>query len=482
MAEAAAGDRASASELERPRLAARTAFATLGAALFASVVIPGSRVGLGLALASQAVLAAAALGAARRSGPRRVGLLTGAALLTLTPLLRDASWLVTIDLLLALVLAVMALGGADSLAGHARAGLTFIPNLVIGPLAAVGSAFARAPEIGSGAPASLARAGLITAGLLTVFIALFVSADPAFAQLYDDLTPSLGELDLPARIGVALIALAVGGALALAVAWRDEGPPFAEPTRRLGPLEWGAALVALVVVFAGFVAVQFVVLFGGRDHVLETAGLTYAEYARQGFAQLVLAAVLVLAVIAAAVRLSRTETKGQRLALHSLLAALAILTLVILASAAHRLDLYVDAFGATRARLQAISGCTVIAGVLIVSVVALFTPDRRWLTHAIAGVVALVALGLTAINPDGLIAQRNVDRYQHSGRFDVGYNAGLSADATPALTELPAPLAAQTMERQKLRLALPDGFWGTNVGRNRARDALVSRHQLVESP
>ena len=63
----------------------------------------------------------------------------------------------------------------------------------------------------------------------------------------------------------------------------------------LGRLEWALPLGALVVLFAGFVALQLTTLFGGERHVLETAGLTYAEYARSGFAQLLAVAALTLA-------------------------------------------------------------------------------------------------------------------------------------------------------------------------------------------
>jgi len=46
---------------------------------------------------------------------------------------------------------------------------------------------------------------------------------------------------------------------------------------RLSLLEWLIPLSLLNALFAAFVIVQFAVLFGGHDHVLETAGLTYSE-------------------------------------------------------------------------------------------------------------------------------------------------------------------------------------------------------------
>jgi hypothetical protein len=44
--------------------------------------------------------------------------------------------------------------------------------------------------------------------------------------------------------------------------------------RRFGQAEWVLPIAALVLLFAGFVVVQVAVLFGGRRHVLTTAGLS----------------------------------------------------------------------------------------------------------------------------------------------------------------------------------------------------------------
>ncbi len=78
-------------------------------------------------------------------------------------------------------------------------------------------------------------------------------------------------------------------------------------------LDWLLALGALIALFAAFVALQLATLFGGHEHVLRAAGLTYAEYARQGFGQLIAAAALTLAVIAAAADDLRRRERRHRL-------------------------------------------------------------------------------------------------------------------------------------------------------------------------
>ena len=82
-----------------------------------------------------------------------------------------------------------------------------------------------------------------------------------------------------------MLVAGLAGALVLTAA----APAVAGPRRgapRLGRTEWRIALVALDALFAAFVVLQLTTLFGGDEHVLRTAGLTYAEYAREGFAQL----------------------------------------------------------------------------------------------------------------------------------------------------------------------------------------------------
>ena len=456
---------------ERVHPTSRAALAVVGAAALAGILVPGSRAGLGLTIAAMAILVAALVDVRVRSDRWRVAMLLAAELLLLAPLLRDAAWLVTWDVLASLALATVALADARSWSGYGRAAGRYAVDLITGTEAVVRLTAGRVPWRGEGI-GSVARGLFLAVLLVSLFAGLFAWADGAFAHLFGNAFPDLDELGIWERIGVALLALVVGSALALVSRHpTDESEP-AEPEGALGPAEWGIALVALVALFAAFVGVQAVVLFGGQHHVLDTAGLTYAEYAREGFWQLLVVAGLVLAVVALAVRFAKPQSPFQRRLLRGLLAALCVLTLVVLASAVHRLDLYVDTFGATRARLQAALACAWVAGVLIATAVSLFTPSRRWLPRSIAALSASLAIAFTLANPDGLVAQRNVDRYEAGGRLDEGYNARLSADATPTLAELPDAVATKVLAEQRERLTGVDGIWGYNVGRARARSTL----------
>jgi Domain of unknown function (DUF4173)/Calcineurin-like phosphoesterase len=97
---------------------------------------------------------------------------------------------------------------------------------------------------------------------------------------------------------------------------------------------------------------------------------------------------------------------------------------------------------------------------------------RRFAPAAIVGsAVALLALSLA--NPDGLIAERNVQRWRASGRLDVRYLQMLSADAAPAISELPLALERAALEPLAERLAAGDPWSSLNVSRRRAREIVA---------
>ena len=111
------------------------------------------------------------------------------------------------------------------------------------------------------------------------------------------------------------------------------------------------------------------------------------------------------------------------------LGLLCALTLVVVVSALHRMQLYQEAYGFTQARLVV----DVFEGWLGVVVLAVALAGvvswGAWVARfaLVTGVVGL--LGIAAINPDAWIAQRNIDRYEETGKLDTVFLSTLSDDA-----------------------------------------------------
>jgi hypothetical protein len=317
----------------------------------------------------------------------------------------------------------------------------------------------------------MSRPYLRGAGLASVvvlpFAALFLTGDAAFAALADEIPrPDLSSV--PAR--VLTFALVLAAALGLGLAARHPASGREAAVRRLSFVEWLIPLALLDVLFLAFVLVQVTVLFGGHDRVLRTSGLTYAEYARSGFWQLLAAAGLTFVVVRAAGVLAAPRNRRERLVLQVLLSVFGLLTLVVLASALHRLHLYEDAYGLTRARLLA-ETVTLWLGALLVLVVGA-TCARRGVGWAAVLGTALALLAFSLSNPDRRIAERNVARWHEIGKLDVVYAGSLSADAVPVLVTLPPHLRGVTTAAARNRLADGDPWSSANRSRATARRLL----------
>lgn len=439
----------------------------LGVGLLAAVVLPERDHGLGTSLVLLGV-GGTAFVLARRTRFTTAAFVLGVALVAMFTV-RDAAWVDVLCMLGAgavacvalvdarAVLAVLASGFAPLLAG--LRGLPWLGRTVRG-VGRVGDLW---PVI---------RTAVLSLLLVGVFGALFASADALFASWADAVVPDLSVETFAPRLAVLLI---VGGGT-LAAAYVALNPPRVErlaagpatPVAR--PFEWLVPLLLVVALYVGFVAAQATVMFGGHEFLRRTTGLTYAEHVHQGFGQLTVATVLTLGVVAVAARKAGRDDASQRLLLRLVLGSLCLLTLVVVASALYRMHVYEEAYGFTRLRLLVSVFEGWLGLVVLLVLVAGIRLRGRWLPRAVVLTGAGALLALAALNPDGYVAERNVERYLETGKVDWAYLAGLSADAVPALRALPAEAQACLLQPR----GESDGWLEWNLGRARAGDVEVA--------
>ena len=336
--------------------------------------------------------------------------------------------------------------------------------------------------------------------LLLIFGALFAAADAVFANLLQGMFAWVQDYpQLLARLILSLILSWLALGLARRAFTARKNPPVLEDYANLDFLHLGAptAITALALVdllFLGFVLVQAVYLFGGSDTLART-GLTYSDYARRGFFELVTVATLVLGLILLMDWLTRFVAGRGRRIINLLHGGLIALTLVILASALFRMRLYQQEFGLTELRFYTTAFMLwlgIVLAWLAVTVLRVRAPAgddpgrRRFAFGALVVSLALV-VALDLINPDALIARTNLTRAAAGvGQpLDAEYLAQtLSADAVPAVV---AGLAAVSDPAVQAKLAcglkaqadiLTDraattNWRGTNWGLSAARRALA---------
>ncbi len=442
--------------------------------VFAGLALPFARVGLATTL----VLLASGGLVLWLSRHRRsrftwacAALATG---LALVPTVRAAEWLVVLALLMGALLTTAALTQGRSALGLAWGAIAW----PLAGLRGMGWLGRTVRSLGGSAHSTaVLRTAVLSTLAVVVFGALFASGDAIFATWVSVVVPDVrGSLVLRLFVAVAVTGIV------LAVAYLALNPPSVDPKVVRRPaqhrFEWLAPVLLVDVVFVLFLAAQAAAFFGGHDYVRRATGLTYAGYVHQGFAQLTLATALTLLVVWAAARKAGSEAVDRRW-LRLSLGVLCLLTLVVVASALHRMDLYQDAYGFTRLRLL-VDLFEAWLGLLVVAVlVAGLVTRGGWVPRFALLSAASLLLGLAVANPDAWIARHNLERYQATGKVDLYYLGQLSADATPALSRLSGQDAACALhpvleDRRSARTeGRTEGWPSWNLGRSRAEDALA---------
>ncbi|MFE9011554.1 DUF4153 domain-containing protein [Streptomyces cyaneofuscatus] len=437
--------------------------------------------GLGVNLLIVAVPAALAAAFAARAAGRRLRpwtatwALGGLALLAV-PALRDAGWPTFLAVVSAFALGSLALHGSRSWLGVLIGSVGIVDSVAAGVRWGWRGVRERADD-SRGRWGTAVRTTAVAIGLLVVFGTLFASADAAFADLLGRLTPDVSIVDGPLRTFLFLVglvgALAAARTAAAPVRWDGLTVKAGKPR---GRTEWALPLIVLDLLFAAFITLQLVVLLGGYDKVREKTGLDHAEYARQGFWQLLWATLLTLVVIALALRWAPRGGSRDRTLVRAVLGTLCVLTLVVVASALRRMDLYVAEYGLTRLRIS-VAAMELWLGVVFVLILAAGVFGARFLPRAIAVSAAAAVLAFGAISPDAVVAEQNVQRFEDDRTsIDIDYLKDLSADAVPALDKLPEPQRSCALRVIQSDLHTSDSPWyATSWGEARAKEILRER-------
>ena len=488
------------------RSSAAIGLVALAAGLLAQFLFVEAGFGVNVLVATVALLIAGWLVRDRaRPAPRLLDtwLAPGALILAAFVALRGDVTLVTLDVLGTIALSGAALASFGGLrvlekplgALAELAGRLAAAAVVAGarPLAALGRAL---PSVRgrarTGKVAPVLRGLVIAVPLVLMFVALFSSADAVFARITGDLFDwnlELGTL-IERLLFAGFVAWLAAGLLSFVAKGEDAAPRAsggaARPRPSLGSAEAVTVLVVLDLLFIGFVALQGAYLFGGRD-TLAASGITYAEYARRGFFELLAVAFLVAGLILALEGFVRTRTRAYVVAAIGLV----LLTIAVLASAFLRLRLYQDAYGWTELRFYVLAAIAWLAIGAAITVVTVARDQTRWLIHGMLLISFLFGIGFNLIGPVRFIAEQNIERAVNprlvapggETGLDIVYLGILGEDALTVLAEnlcdLPAWQSSQARDTLKMwqgwirRDPAGKAWQAWNLSRERARHTQV---------
>ena len=196
--------------------------------------------------------------------------------------------------------------------------------------------------------------------------------------------------------------------------------------RRWDPLAAVTFTAMICLLYLIFCGVQVLYLFGQKGGL--PGDMTYAQYARQGFFQLLAVAVLNLCLVLNCLKYFRKSK-----VLSILLVVISLCTYVMIASAAYRMALYVDAYSLTFLRIFVLWFLGLLS-ILMLGVLLLIFKEQfplfRWCLTA----TILAYAAFAWCRPDYQIARYNIAR--QDGMIDqenIDSLLLLSADAAPAI-------------------------------------------------
>lgn len=282
--------------------------------------------------------------------------------------------------------------------------------------------------------------GLLCAVPLTiVVVVLLIFSDSAFENVMDNFFTSLPLFSL-SLFWQIVFAVPMGMYLFGAMfssekpAWRysEEAPVY----RFLPPPVAYTAVTPICVFYLIYIITQlgyFTAAFGGEL----PDGYSYSEFARRGFFELCVIAVINLCVITLMQALvKRGEDDRRPKALRAYTIIISVFTLLLIASALSKMMLYIKELGMTQLRIYT-SWFMILLAIMFVMIIVLQIREFsfwRVLFAAFSVMLGVLCFG----NIDGAIARYNVSAYQSGALAEFDFSAvyPLGAAAVKPVSEL----------------------------------------------
>jgi hypothetical protein len=293
-------------------------------------------------------------------------------------------------------------------------------------------------------------------------MALLLSADRIFYDMFASLIQELLVLNnLFHIILMVLFAYVIFYSFINAVAKREIKEEVID-RRTQEPIIAITCSVIISAIYTLFCGIQIVGLFLGQMKLPD--GYTYAQYAREGFFQLLFVCGMNLVIVLCCMAYFR-ESK----VLKVLLTIICVCTYIMVASSAYRMILYISVYQLTFMRIFVLWALFVIALLMLGIVVSIYKDSFPFVRYSVI-VVTVLYIGLAFSRPDYFVAKYYVhsiqadtytqnymavfeEREDYDYYGDLYYITSLSADAAPALAayKVESTLITEYFARMKMK-------------------------------
>lgn len=178
-------------------------------------------------------------------------------------------------------------------------------------------------------------------------------------------------------------------------------------------------LTTLNIIYLVFSIIQIKAL------IIRDENINYADYARQGFFQLMIISVLNLIMILIAKRKDYKDNNYTNI----MCLFMVFFTFILIITSAIRMYFYEQAYGYTFLRL-AVYFTLLTEAILLIPTILYVVNKKKKLLKTYFSIIVTMYVIINLVNIDNIIASRNVTRYLETGKIDMAYienNTGTDA-------------------------------------------------------
>ncbi|MBU3210658.1 DUF4153 domain-containing protein [Clostridium algidicarnis] len=206
--------------------------------------------------------------------------------------------------------------------------------------------------------------------------------------------------------------------------FRDESDQYFEK-KTMEPIKIITLLIIINMLYLVFTKVQISYLYAG-DVKLLPGGLSYSEYARKGFFELVIVTIINMVLISFFKAKVIEESEKLSITLNILYTLIVGFTLNMMFSAFYKMNMYVEAFGYTRLRILVQLFIILLGIVIILQLIYIWMKISMFKPILVVAVVFYLFINF--FNIDAFIARKNIEVYKDKG-MNESYLKMLSFDA-----------------------------------------------------
>lgn len=293
---------------------------------------------------------------------------------------------------------------------------------------------------------------LIILPIILLILVLLSSADQIFNSIFEKLFTSLEELSIPyllkellMRLIPIIILFFYLGATINFILYNYSKTKYEEKKskRKVDSFTIKLLLTTLNIIYIIFDIIQIRSLL--LHHV--SMDISYAEYARQGFFQLMFVSLINIIVILISKKSENQKDKKTTTYIKIMNILMIVLTFVIIISAFIRMYMYECEFGYTLLRLLVyITLATEV--ILLIPTIIYITNSKFNIVKSYMIILISVYTIINFINVDYIIAYKNINRYHNKKELDIVYLENNSADNIPLLIDLYNKTTDQSLKEE----------------------------------